>query len=171
MNSFRECPELREIVVWHREKKEYCLFAVSSEEDVAIWLYLRGVLSATAPHGAYMDKYDATFLEIKGEYDVYNIAVSRLRNPVDLSPERRQIYENALSGAVPQIIRQDRVDQLTAIGEAGVPQGRSAGRVYPYGQPHRRRMYRLSAGVQAQNRKKHGIRFFSLAGKTENKYG
>ena len=119
MNSFRECPELREIVVWHREKKEYMSFAVSSEEDVAIWLYLRGVLSATAPHGAYMDKYDATFLEIKGEYDVYNIAVSRLRNPVDLSPERRQIYENALSGAVPQIIRQDRVDQLTAIGELG----------------------------------------------------
>ncbi len=119
MNSFRECPELREIVIWHREKGEYMSFAVSSEEDVAIWLYLRGVLSATAPHGAYMDKYDATFLEIKGEYDVYNIAVSRLRNPVDLSPERRQIYENALSGAVPQIIRQDRVDQLTAIGELG----------------------------------------------------
>ena len=94
-------------------------FAVSSEEEAAIWLYLRGVMSATAPHDAYMDKYDATFLEIKGAYDVYNIAVSRLRNPVDLSPERRKIYENALSGAVPQIIRQDRVDQLTAIGELG----------------------------------------------------
>ncbi len=31
-------------------------------------------MSATAPHDAYMDKYDATFLEIKGAYDVYNIA-------------------------------------------------------------------------------------------------
>ena len=119
MNSFRDCTELREIVIWHREKQQYMSFAVSSEEEAAIWLYLRGVMSATAPHDAYMDKYDATFLEIKGAYDVYNIAVSRLRNPVDLSPERRKIYENALSGAVPQIIRQDRVDQLTAIGELG----------------------------------------------------
>ena len=119
INSFRGCDELREIVVYHRERKEYFHFAVSSEAEAAIWLYLRGVLRASDPYDSYMDKYDATFLEIKGEYDMYNIAVSRLRNPVDLSPEHRKIYEDALSGAVPQIIRQDRVDRLTAIGELG----------------------------------------------------
>ena len=119
INSFRDCGELREIVIWPREKEKYFSFAVSPEEEASIWLYLRGVLRATDSHGAYMDKYDATFLEIKGDYDRYNIAVSRLKNPINLAPEHRKIYEDALSGAVPQIIRQDRVEWLTAIGELG----------------------------------------------------
>ncbi len=119
INSFRDCRQLREIIVWHREKQEYISFAVSSEAEAAAWLYLRGVLRATDPNHAYMDKYDATFLEIKGEYDMYNIAVSRLKNPVDLAPEYRKIYEDALKGAVPQIIQRDQVDRLTAIGSLG----------------------------------------------------
>lgn len=119
INSFKECPELREIVVWHREKQEHVSFAISSEAEASIWLYLRSVLRATDPRGAYMDKYDATFLELKSEYDIYNIAVSRLRNPVDLASENRLIYEKALAAAVPQIIRHDRVDRLTVIGDLG----------------------------------------------------
>lgn len=125
INSFKDCTELREVVIWHREEERYISFAVSAEAEAALWLYLRGVLRATDPHEAYMDKYDATFLEIKGDYDRYNIAVSRLKNPSDLAPEHRKIYEDALSSAVSQIIRQDRVDQLTVIGELGCIKGDS----------------------------------------------
>ena len=66
MNSFRDCTELREIVIWHREKQQYMSFAVSSGRGGGDLAVSAGVMSATAPHDAYMDKYDATFLEIKG---------------------------------------------------------------------------------------------------------
>ncbi len=119
MNSFKDCKELREMVVYHREKKEHISFIVSPESDASIWMYLRGVLRAADPHRPYMSKYDSTFLEIRNEFDKYNIAVSRLTNPVDLSEENRIIYSDALAVAVPQIIRRDQVDRLTVIGNLG----------------------------------------------------
>ncbi len=119
MNSFKDCRELREIVIFHREENKYISFVVSPESDASIWMYLRGVLRAVDPRRPYMSKYDSTFLEIRNEFDKYNIAVSRLTNPVDLSEENRIIYSNALAVAVPQIIRKDQVDRLTVIGNLG----------------------------------------------------
>ena len=91
-------------------------FVIATESEQAIWLYLRAIVSATDSYGGYMDKYDATFLEIKDETDRYYVAVSRLKNPYDLKPEMEHIYRDALNGMVRNIIAEDRVDRLTMLG-------------------------------------------------------
>lgn len=92
-------------------------FAVASESDEAIWLYMRAIMRATDPRGASMDKYDATFLEIRGEDDIYRVASRRLSDPYNMSRKMYKIYKDALTGMVESIIKSDRVDRLTRAGE------------------------------------------------------
>ncbi|MCI8284510.1 MAG: leucine-rich repeat domain-containing protein [Firmicutes bacterium] len=119
VNSFKGCTALTIIGVKYKESDRIEDFAIAAESDEARWLYLRGIERATDPRGGYMDKYDATFLEIRNEDDKYNIAVHRLKNPRDLTPEMKSMYINALSGMVLPIIYADRVDKLTVIGGLG----------------------------------------------------
>lgn len=92
-------------------------FAVASESDEAIWLYMRAIMRATDPHGASMDKYDATFLEIRGEDDMYRVAARRLSDPYNMSRRMYKVYRDALTGMIESIIKSDRVDRLTRVGE------------------------------------------------------
>ena len=92
-------------------------FVVASESDEAIWLYMRAIMRATDSHGASMDKYDATFLEIRSDDDMYRVAARRLSDPYNMSKRMYKIYRDALTGMVESIIRSDRVDRLTRVGE------------------------------------------------------
>ncbi len=92
-------------------------FAVASESDEAIWLYMRAIMRATDPHGASMDKYDATFLEIRGEDDMYRVAARRLSDPYNMSKRMYKIYRDSLTGMIESIIKSDRVDRLTRAGK------------------------------------------------------
>ena len=114
INSFRGCKNMRNVSVKCDGKLRN--FVIATESEQAIWLYLRAIVSATDSYGGYMDKYDATFLEIKDETDRYYVAVSRLKNPYDLKPEMEHIYRDALNGMVRNIIAEDRVDRLTMLG-------------------------------------------------------
>ncbi len=92
-------------------------FAVASESDEAIWLYMRAIMRATDPHGPSMDKYDATFLEIRGEDDMYRVAARRLSDPYNMSKRMYKIYRDSLTGMIESIIKSDRVDRLTRAGK------------------------------------------------------
>lgn len=92
-------------------------FTIASESDEAIWLYMRAIMRATDPHGPSMDKYDATFLEIRGEDDMYRVAARRLSDPYNMSRRMYKVYRDALTGMIESIIKSDRVDRLTRAGE------------------------------------------------------
>lgn len=92
-------------------------FAVASESEEALWLYLRAVLRATDPTVGLMDKYDATFLEIKNEEDRYRVASFRLSDPYKMTRRTYKVYKDCLMGMIETIIREDRVDRLTKLGE------------------------------------------------------
>lgn len=94
-------------------------FAIASESDEGIWLYLRAIMRATDPRGGKMDKYDATFLEIRSEDDMYRVAARRLSDPYNLSRRMYKVYKDSLMGMIESIIRADRVDRLTKLGELG----------------------------------------------------
>lgn len=117
MNSFRNCRKLTKARVIEPEKKRITDYAIACESDNAIWMYLRAVMRACDPRGGYMDKYDATFLEVADEDDIYRIAVQRLRNPYDMTEEMESIYRSRLSNMVKAVILNDRVERLTAIGD------------------------------------------------------
>lgn len=119
MNSFRDCRALETISVKLRENKEGKIrdFAVASESEEAVWLYLRAILRATDPLAGYMDKYDATFLELKNEDDMYRVATHRLTKPYNMTRRMHKIYKDSLIGMIHNIIKADRVDRLTKLGE------------------------------------------------------
>lgn len=117
VNSFKGCRNLRSVYAKCPDRIRH--FVVAPESDESLWLYLRAVNSACDPHGGYMDKYDATFLEITDETDKFYIAVDRLKNPEDLPDNMKRVYRKALSGMIHDIIASDRVDRLTVIGELG----------------------------------------------------
>lgn len=116
VNSFRGCINMRSVDVKCGEGNRRN-FMIATENEQAIWLYLRAVTSATDPRNGYMDKYDATFLEVRDETDRYYIAVSRLNNPFELTSEMKKIYHDALNGMIWNIIGEDRVDRLTMLGQ------------------------------------------------------
>lgn len=94
-------------------------FAVASGTDEILWLYMRAVTRATNPGGYFMDKYDATFLEVNHADDRFRVAVSRLRDPAGLTENAETIYRNALKNMIDDVIAADQVERLTAIGELG----------------------------------------------------
>lgn len=94
-------------------------FAVASETDEAIWLYMRAVMRAADPRGGSMDKYDATFLELRSEDDMYRVASQRLSDPYNMPRKVYKIYRDSLTGMINSVISQDRVDRLTMLGGLG----------------------------------------------------
>ena len=117
MNSFRNCRKFSEATIIFKETGETRDFVVACESDNAIWMYLMAIMRACDPLSGYMDKYDATFLEVSDEDDIYRIAVSRLKNPLGLTEEMEEIYRSRLRNMVKKIILSDRVERLTAIGD------------------------------------------------------
>ena len=113
VNSFRGCVNMRNVVVKCNNKLRN--FVIATESEQAIWLYLRAIVSATDAHGGYMDKYDATFLELRDETDMYYVAVSRLKDPYELTAEMKHIYSDALNGMIWNIIAEDRVDRISML--------------------------------------------------------
>ncbi len=101
------------------EEHDIRSFAIASESDEGIWLYLRAIMRATDPRGGQMDKYDATFLEIRSEDDMYKVAARRLSDPYNLSRRMYKVYKDSLTGMIESIIKADRVDRLTKLGELG----------------------------------------------------
>lgn len=117
INSFRNCRNFSEVLIKEPETDRMKKFIVACESDNAIWVYLQAIMRASDPHGAYMDKYDATFMEISDEDDIYRIAVQRLREPDGLTQEMEDIYRSRLRNMVKRAILMDRVERLTAIGD------------------------------------------------------
>lgn len=117
MNSFRNCRKFSEARIKYKETGEIRDFVVACESDNAIWMYLMAVMRACDPLSGYMDKYDATFLEVSDEDDIYRIAVSRLKNPFGLTDEMENIYRSRLRNMVKKVILSDQVERLTAIGD------------------------------------------------------
>jgi hypothetical protein len=118
MNSFRGCSAIENVNV-KMPDGSIRSFAISSESDEAIWLYMRAILRATDSNGGYMDKYDATFLEIRSEDDMYRIAVHRLSDPYNMTRRMHKVYKDSVMGMIESIIKADRVDRLTKLGELG----------------------------------------------------
>jgi len=121
MNSFKGCRALHTVNVKLRETPDYRTvpFAVSSESEAAVWLYMRAITHATGQNKIKMDKYDATFLEMRDDDSRYRLAVFRLENPYVLNSRTKKIYRDYLVGTIETIIRTDRVDRLTKLGELG----------------------------------------------------
>ena len=131
INAFRGCTSLETVYV--KLKETYHLredgtpdpeknpqireFAVGSSMDETRWACMKAIISATDPRSNYMGKYDSVFLEIYDEDDLYRIASYRLKNPIDMSPEMNRVYRNTLTGMIMSVIRADKVDRLTTIGE------------------------------------------------------
>ena len=119
MNSFRGCRSVETVNIrtLDGEGEGTRTFAVASENEGALWLYIRAILRATDPHVGLMDKYDATFLEIKNEDDRFRVAAFRLQNHFQMTRRMHRIYRDCLAGMTETIIREDRVDRLTLLGE------------------------------------------------------
>ncbi len=117
INSFRNCRKFSEARIKDMETGEIRDFVVACQSDNAIWMYLMAIMRACDPLSGYMDKYDATFLEVADEDDIYRIAVHRLRNPLGLTDEMEEIYRSRLRNMVKRVILMDRVERLTAIGD------------------------------------------------------
>ena len=119
LNSFRDCTGVETIHVKLRESKygEVRSFAVASESEGALWMYIRAILRACDPNVQLMDKYDATFLELQQEDDRYRVATFRLSDPYNMTRQMRKIYRDCLIGMMETIIKTDRVDRLTKLGE------------------------------------------------------
>ena len=117
ISSFRNCRQFSEVKVIDSTNGEIRDFVIACESDNAIWMYLMAVMRACDPLVGYMDKYDATFLEVSDEDDIYRIAVHRLRKPLGLTDEMEEIYRSRLRNMVKKVILSDRVERLTAIGD------------------------------------------------------
>lgn len=133
INTFRGCTSLEQVFVklketFHLRKdgtpdpdKNPVIreFAIGSAAAETIWACLKAIISATDPRSNYMGKYDSVFLEIYDEDDQYKIASFRLKNPIDMTPDIEYVYRSTLTGMIMSVIRADKVDRLTTIGELG----------------------------------------------------
>lgn len=131
LNSFRGCTSLETVFVKIKESfhlredgtpdpaknPQIREFAVGSSTDEARWSCIKAIITATDPRSNYIGKYDSVFLEIYDEDDQYRIATYRLKNPFELSQEMELVYRNTLTGMIMSVIRSDKVDRLTTIGE------------------------------------------------------
>ncbi len=131
INTFRDCTSLEQVFVKIKEtfhlredgtpdpekNPQIREFAAGSSMDETRWACIKAMISATDPRSNYMGKYDSVFLEIYDEDDLYRIATYRLKNPIDMSAEMNIVFRNTLTGMIMSIIRADKVDRLTTIGE------------------------------------------------------
>ena len=123
-NSFAGCVSLERIRVRKRtggdggaaEEESIRDFAVASESELLIWIYLRAVLAAAGGEKG-MRGYDEAYMGVRSRADLFRIAVFRLRDPGDLLPEAEVVYKNTLNSMVPSLISEDDIDRLNVVGE------------------------------------------------------
>lgn len=120
INSFKGCRKFSKVMIKMPETEKKIPFAVACGTDNSIWMYMMAITRACASRGSYlekMDKYDAIFMELASEDDIYRIAVQRLREPFGLTAEMRRVYRSRLRNMVKKLVQTDQVERLTAIGE------------------------------------------------------
>ena len=119
VNAFLGCTNLKEIEIYDSETGTRRAFTIALKSDLIRWFYFNACLRAMDRRGSYMDKYDATFLEITDEDDKFDVAIFRLQNPWRLEDDAKKMYMNAISNSIDHWIRLDNVERLSKVGEFG----------------------------------------------------
>ena len=117
INSFKNCRNFNEVNVKMKETGEVRQFVISCESDEAIWRYMNAVMTAVDHSRGNMELFDSMFFNIVDENSKFCVAAHRLMHPVEMTRHMRRSYRMALAGMVMDIIKADRVDRLTVLGE------------------------------------------------------